>query len=351
MDENKAGCEEIIAELDEYKELLWQLSDEYKENVSAAEKKVAEEVERRENLEKELKKLSQQVQEKSPVAENREKEGATDINQLGLPACILDNEGKVLQFNNKFKFFIELLSLDIEEVTSIEHFTEKLKNKNLDQKVKQYLQSDKNILQDIFSTVNSFKKQVHVILRVYRNELTNTHLALWIELQKEEVENLKPDLPTEVPVKETSQKNTVTNKEVDTLLSNIQSYAKRYEISSQLLSFINKKINKKAENITLIREIYNKIEKTFNLKKEAKDLLKQVETKEKDFLKRLKEQYPELTANEQKHCLLIKEGLTYKEIAALMEISVNGVKIARNRLRKKLQLDEDIKTSEFIMKI
>jgi DNA-binding CsgD family transcriptional regulator len=46
--------------------------------------------------------------------------------------------------------------------------------------------------------------------------------------------------------------------------------------------------------------------------------------------------------------MLIKAGLTYKEIAAMMDISINGVKIARNRLRKKLNIENDIKTSDFI---
>jgi DNA-binding CsgD family transcriptional regulator len=48
---------------------------------------------------------------------------------------------------------------------------------------------------------------------------------------------------------------------------------------------------------------------------------------------------------------LIKAGLTYKEIASIMGISINGVKIARNRLRKKFELENETKTSDFIDKI
>jgi DNA-binding CsgD family transcriptional regulator len=349
MEDNKSGCEEIIAELNEYKELLWQLSDEYKENVTAAEKKVESEIEKRQKLEKELKELH----EKITLQGEDEGDGliteGIDINLLGLPACVLDKEGNLLKFNNKFKFFIELLSFEIEDINSLHQFADKINNPKLSKTLLNYFQSDKNVFQDIFSTVNSFQKQVYIVLRIYRNVHTNEQLALWIELQKDELDSILP-VAVAQNIEYKTESETVHSKE-DTLIADIQSYAKRYEISSQLLSFINKKINKKAENIALIREIYNKIEKTFNLKKEAVDLLKRIETRDKDFIKRLSKKFTDLTANEQKHCLLIRQGLTYKEIAALMEISVNGVKIARNRLRKKLQLNGDTKTSEFIMKI
>ncbi len=350
MENNKSGCEEIIAELNEYKELLWQLSDEYKENVTAAEKKVESEIEKRQKLEKELKELHEKITLQSDEGGDVLTTEDININLLGLPACVLDKEGHFLEFNNKFKFFIELLLLEIEDINSLQQFADKINNPKLSKRLFDYFQSDKNVFQDIFSTVNSFQKQVYIVLRIYRNEITNRHLALWIELQKDELNRfLLPPVETQ-NIEHKPEPETVQLKE-DTLIADIQSYAKRYEISSQLLNFINKKINKKAENITLIREIYNKIEKTFNLKKEATDLLKRIETRDKDFTKRLTKEFSDLTANEQKHCLLIRQGLTYKEIAALMEISVNGVKIARNRLRKKLQLDGATKTSEFIMKI
>lgn len=350
MENNKSGCEEIIAELDEYKELLWQLSDEYKENVTAAEKKVEIEVEKRQKLERELKELHKKLSitqdEKTDDLVNE----SIDINLLGLPACVLNKDSNIIKFNNKFKFFIELLLLEIEEINSLYQFTDKITKPQLGKKLSEYFHSEKNIFQDVFSTVNSFQNQVYIVLRIYRNELTNEHLALWIELQKDELKSLSlPPVETNNTVHKLEVESIPSNN--DTLISDIQSYAKRYEISAQLLSFINKKINNKAENITLIREIYNKIEKTFNFKKEVSGLLKRIETREKEFIKRLLEKFPDLTANEQKHCLLIRQGLTYKEIAALMEITVNGVKIARNRLRKKLQLDENTKTSEFIMKV
>ena len=101
MEETKATYEEVENELNEYKELLWQLSDEYKENVTAAEKKVEDEVNKRVLLEKKL-------------ITNKTEDGNSYISSLGLPACILDKDGKIVKFNNKFKFLIELLFIVFE---------------------------------------------------------------------------------------------------------------------------------------------------------------------------------------------------------------------------------------------
>ena len=70
----------------------------------------------------------------------------------------------------------------------------------------------------------------------------------------------------------------------------------------------------------------------------------------KNFLRNLRESYPELTPKDQKLCAYLRMNLTTKEIAPLMNISVRGVEISRYRLRKKLQLDTDTNLTDFIMR-
>ena len=221
------------------------------------------------------------------------------------------------------------------------------------QSISEYLVGDNSLYQHIYKVANSFQGLINLVLRIYRNEDNQGHLALFVELSKQELESIKnTDSPKLVSNTQTQKIPVQTSvKENDELLIEIKSYVSRYEVSDQLLNFINKKINDKTENINLIREIYSKIEKVFALKKEGREILKKITTENKDFLGRLKKEYKSLTANEIKQCLLIKTNLTYKEIASIMDISVNGVKIARNRLRKKLKLDADTKTSEFIESI
>jgi DNA-binding CsgD family transcriptional regulator len=57
-----------------------------------------------------------------------------------------------------------------------------------------------------------------------------------------------------------------------------------------------------------------------------------------NFLKKLKEQWPDLTATELKMAAYLRLNLTSKEIAHLMSISIRGVETGRYRLRKKLGL-------------
>ncbi|HEY8894656.1 MAG TPA: triple tyrosine motif-containing protein [Niastella sp.] len=57
-----------------------------------------------------------------------------------------------------------------------------------------------------------------------------------------------------------------------------------------------------------------------------------------NFLKKLKEQFPDLSPTELKMAAYLRLNLTSKEIAHLMSISIRGVETGRYRLRKKLGL-------------
>jgi DNA-binding CsgD family transcriptional regulator len=68
-----------------------------------------------------------------------------------------------------------------------------------------------------------------------------------------------------------------------------------------------------------------------------------------DFLKNLRERFPQLSANDYKLCAYLRMNLSTKEIAPLLNISIRGVEGSRYRLRKKLNLPNDANLTEFIM--
>ncbi len=68
-----------------------------------------------------------------------------------------------------------------------------------------------------------------------------------------------------------------------------------------------------------------------------------------DFLTRLRDEYPDLTPNEQKLCAFLRLNLNTKEIANLLSISLRGVEVARYRLRKKLDLERGQNLSKFML--
>ncbi len=68
------------------------------------------------------------------------------------------------------------------------------------------------------------------------------------------------------------------------------------------------------------------------------------------FFIRLKTEYPSLSPSELKLCSFLKLNLSSKDIALLMGISYDSVKMGRYRIRKKLSLSRDINLVTFISK-
>ncbi|MCC6413275.1 MAG: hypothetical protein IT270_16555 [Saprospiraceae bacterium] len=69
-----------------------------------------------------------------------------------------------------------------------------------------------------------------------------------------------------------------------------------------------------------------------------------------DFLKRLGEQFANLSPNDYKLCAYLRINLSSKDIAALMNISLRSVEASRYRLRKRLGLDTEVNLTEFLMR-
>lgn len=66
------------------------------------------------------------------------------------------------------------------------------------------------------------------------------------------------------------------------------------------------------------------------------------------FFQKLKDQFPDLSQSDLKLCALLSLNLSMKEMAELMGISPESVKMARHRLRKKLNLVTEENLAEFI---
>lgn len=68
-----------------------------------------------------------------------------------------------------------------------------------------------------------------------------------------------------------------------------------------------------------------------------------------DFLRRMKEKFPQLSSKDLKLCAYLRMNLTTKDIAPLFNISVRGVEISRYRLRKKMNIRPDVNLNDFMM--
>lgn len=141
---------------------------------------------------------------------------------------------------------------------------------------------------------------------------------------------------------------------------------KNAELASKAMNLVQK-----SEMLSSIKEELLRLQTSTGAEKESKDVKKLIRTIDKEleihenweqfavhfdtvhtnFLKTIKERFPDLTANELKLCAYLRLSLSTKEIAQLMNISVRGVETSRYRLRKKLDLPNEANLFDFLLTI
>jgi len=99
-----------------------------------------------------------------------------------------------------------------------------------------------------------------------------------------------------------------------------------------------------------VNRILKKVNRNIDTDKQWEVFEKHFTSVHEEFLKRMKEDYPDLSPRELKLCAYLRLNISSKEIANLMNISVRGVEISRYRLRKKLELEHDQNLTDFIIK-
>jgi len=126
---------------------------------------------------------------------------------------------------------------------------------------------------------------------------------------------------------------------------------------SELIHQLQERLNKVARNTNDV-QVSKELRKVNRLLKEntqVDDLWNQFafhfDQVHIDFLQKVQEKYPTLTANDQKLCAYLRMNLSTKEIAPLMNISIRGVEVARYRLRKKLDLNSSVNLNKFMLEL
>lgn len=113
-----------------------------------------------------------------------------------------------------------------------------------------------------------------------------------------------------------------------------------------------KEVNKRGSNRETkhaLHQIVKEIDTTLRLQEDWEQFEHHFDQVHGDFLSRLREQFTDLTSNEQKLCAFLRLNLNTKDISNLMGISLRGVEVARYRLRKKLGLEQGDNLSKFIL--
>jgi DNA-binding CsgD family transcriptional regulator len=98
-----------------------------------------------------------------------------------------------------------------------------------------------------------------------------------------------------------------------------------------------------------LEKIIKEIDTTLKVQEDWKQFEHHFDRVHGDFLKRLTQEFTDLTPGEQKLCAFLRLKMDTKEIANLMAISLRGVEVTRYRLRKKFKLETHQNLSKFIL--
>lgn len=129
-------------------------------------------------------------------------------------------------------------------------------------------------------------------------------------------------------------------------------------LSSALLEK-KKEIVKKVEHKILelepdmrkeLRCVLTYIQETLNLDEDWEDFMVHFKKIHPDFYKNISGKFPDLSKKELKHLAFIKLGMTSSDIAKAMLVKKESLRVARNRLKKKLGLDSGQYLFDFVQK-
>ncbi len=120
-------------------------------------------------------------------------------------------------------------------------------------------------------------------------------------------------------------------------------------IKNEVEEFYTKQNNKTLA--PLFQKINTLLNSNLDSEEDWKTFLIKFEQKHTHFFKKIKESYPQLTANDLRLCACLKLNLDSKEIAALMNISVRAVENSRYRLRKKLDIPSHQHLNDFFLQM
>lgn len=174
---------------------------------------------------------------------------------------------------------------------------------------------------------------------------------------KKQQERLLLKKERELERKELENQQQVMRFRNEQLRQDIDSKNRELGISTMSLikknDFLNtvKKELQSVENGRNLKNVIKIIDRNLNDKDDWHLFEEAFNNADKDFLKKIKSQHPELTSNDLRLCAYLRLNLSSKEIAPLLNISTRSVEVKRYRLRKKLNLKHEDSLTDYILEI
>ncbi|MFT4202568.1 MAG: triple tyrosine motif-containing protein [Chitinophagaceae bacterium] len=175
------------------------------------------------------------------------------------------------------------------------------------------------------------------------HEKRRRELELQHNLEQEKKEKQLVEMTNEKLAMELEMKNTA-----------IASNAMLLVQKGELLSKVKKDLSDLLDNAdepkqnTQLKKIIKTVDAELNNKDDWEKFASHFDTVHENYLQKLKETHPQLTYGDLKLCALLRLGMSSKEIAGILNISLKGVEVGRYRLRKKLNIPESQSLFDFL---
>ena len=129
------------------------------------------------------------------------------------------------------------------------------------------------------------------------------------------------------------------------VMHNVEAVQKVKEQLQRLMDEVNEK-----ETRQQLRKILRAVEEEIKIENNWEQFETHFNQVHQNFLKRLSQDYPELTHKDLKMCAYLRLNLSSKDIAALLKLSLRGVETSRYRIRKKMNLEQEENLAEVILR-
>ena len=120
------------------------------------------------------------------------------------------------------------------------------------------------------------------------------------------------------------------------------------EISNVLQELTSTSISNPSKQYRKLSMI---IKDNLNLDKDWEQFKLHFDEVHPDFFEELKKRYPSLTETDLKHCAYMRIGFSTKEIARLLNVTPRSVQVSRYRMKKKMNLPEEVDLREVIKSV
>lgn len=147
-------------------------------------------------------------------------------------------------------------------------------------------------------------------------------------------------------VKELELEN--TSKELEHARTRLNNFARRVKENNELIARLKKNGSNDSEQTQILREIKNSTLLTDENWIEFKQLFEQVHP---GYIGRLKGVHPNLTPAQVRFMVLVKLQFSRKEMANILGISPQSLRVTWYRIRKKLDLSKDTRAAELAGKV